>query len=167
MLAKNNQPTTNDDTLISPKNLCSLSDSSPPTSNTSTSSITDDQYLNEFLYNFCIAPKDQRVSRGYLDGLPTALESTGPDSDVAKATNIAALAHAGTSRGRSDLLQHAERQYVNLLKTFRKAIATLEESTCSMLFLTTVLLGLYEVCYALPFVTIQFLTGTTAHQGDK
>lgn len=104
-----------------------------------------DRLLSEFLQGFCIQSEDHGLSRGYLDGLPSLLRRADPTSDVAKAATAAALGNAGMRYNRKDLLQEAERVYGSLLKSFRRAIVDLKESTCVTTFMTTVLLGLYEV----------------------
>ena len=101
--------------------------------------------LNDFLQGFCVISKDHSLSRGYLDGLPDLLERADLSTNVAKAAYAAALGCAGMRHQRRYILIEAEKVYGSLLRSFRKAIVEVEESTRIETFMTTVLLGLYEV----------------------
>lgn len=123
--------------------------------------------LADFIQNFCFTPKDRQVSRGYLAGLPALLDRVDRQSDAFKAALIAALAIAGKQQKREDLLKRAERLYISLLGSFRQAIASLRQSTCVATFVTSVLLGLYEVSVPFgPFRTL-LLTPRNDHNSDK
>ena len=107
--------------------------------------VNKDVLLQDFLDGFCVISKDHSLSRGYLDGLPALLQCLDTSTNVAKAANAAALGYAGMKHQRKDLLIEAERMYASLLQSFREAIAKIEESKCIATFMTTVLLGLYEI----------------------
>ncbi|KAK5945487.1 hypothetical protein PMZ80_002692 [Knufia obscura] len=104
--------------------------------------------LEDFLHGFCIKSKDHNLSRGYLDGLPRLLEHGNTNTNVSKAANAAALGFAGMRYQRRDLLVEAEKAYASLLRSFRKTIVEIEDSTRIDTFMTTVLLGLYEIMTA-------------------
>ncbi|KAI2896177.1 hypothetical protein CBS63078_8298 [Aspergillus niger] len=89
---------------------------------------------------------DSRVSRGFLDGLPSLLASVHPSSDLVRAVEIVAWATLGNKISRPDLLARARRQYTGLLCSFQDLLhcCQLRAPTVESLVIA-ILLGLYEI----------------------
>ena len=98
-----------------------------------------------FISDYCISSSNRTVSRGYLTGLESLIETAGPESSIAKACKIISLANLGKKAGNSMLLQKADALYFDFLPSFRWTISNEGRSTTIHSLITAVLLGLYEV----------------------
>lgn len=108
-------------------------------------SITEDA-VGFFVDQYVVCSTDPRVSRGFLDGLPSLLTNAHSSSDLVQAVEIVAWTSLGNQLDRSDLLVTARRQYVSLLRSFQVLL-----QSCQLLAPTVealviaILLGLYEI----------------------
>ena len=101
--------------------------------------------LRAFFYDYCINSVNERVSKGFLDGLERLIWTIGWQSDLANACRVVAFASHGTFLRRPRLIQQAEDMYQELLSSQAKAIANPVSVNMIETLLTAMLLGLYEV----------------------
>ncbi|OJJ67353.1 hypothetical protein ASPBRDRAFT_200072 [Aspergillus brasiliensis CBS 101740] len=107
---------------------------------------TTEDPVGFFLDQYVVCSNNPRVSRGFLDGLPSLLADAHPSSDLVQAVEIVAWATLGNQLARPDLLARAGRQYIGLLHSFQDLL-----QCCQLLAPTVealviaILLGLYEI----------------------
>ncbi|KAL2813214.1 hypothetical protein BDW59DRAFT_178279 [Aspergillus cavernicola] len=107
---------------------------------------TTEDAVGFFLNQYVICSTDPRVSRGFLDGLPSLLATAHPSSDLVQAVEIVAWTSLGNQLARPDLLARARRQYVSLLRTFQVLLQSCQLLAPTMEALViAILLGLYEI----------------------
>ncbi|KAL7655163.1 hypothetical protein ACMYSQ_007123 [Aspergillus niger] len=108
--------------------------------------VTTNDPVGLFLDQYVVCSRDSRVSRGFLDGLPSLLASVHPSSDLVRAVEIVAWATLGNKISRPDLLARARRQYTGLLCSFQDLLhcCQLRAPTVEALVIA-ILLGLYEI----------------------
>ncbi|KAI2818316.1 hypothetical protein CBS115989_5211 [Aspergillus niger] len=108
--------------------------------------VTTNDPVGLFLDQYVVCSRDSRVSRGFLDGLPSLLASVHPSSDLVRAVEIVAWATLGNKISRPDLLARARRQYTGLLCSFQDLLhcCQLRAPTVESLVIA-ILLGLYEI----------------------
>ncbi|GLA51037.1 hypothetical protein AnigIFM63604_007374 [Aspergillus niger] len=108
--------------------------------------VTTNDPVGLFLDQYVVCSRDSRVSRGFLDGLPSLLASGHPSSDLVRAVEIVAWATLGNKISRPDLLARARRQYTGLLCSFQDLLhcCQLRAPTVESLVIA-ILLGLYEI----------------------
>jgi hypothetical protein len=99
-----------------------------------------------FFNDYCLVPSHCSISRGYLDGLETLLNSAGPKSELAEATHVVALANIGTKLRRPTLVHKARIRYYKMLHSLQVMISKAAMTKATESLMTAVLLGLYEVC---------------------
>jgi hypothetical protein len=97
------------------------------------------------LHDYCLVPEHHLPSRGYLDGLETLLDVTGPSSDLAQATKVVALASIGAKLNRPGLVHKARIMYLEMLQSLQVVISDAGMARTAESLMTAVLLGLYEV----------------------
>ena len=121
--------------------------------------------LAAFVDDYCIVPKDNSLSRGYLDGLEDLLARS--SLAVAKAANIAGLASLGNKLDRPHLIHRAKTLYPDALCTFQVTMSKGSSPSTESLTIA-VLLGLYEVTYVSapectwrPVTNIQIISATS------
>ena len=102
--------------------------------------------LQTFFLDYCVTSTDRSLSRGYLDGLESLLLHAGPLSEVSQAAKIVALANLGNKSNSPGLLDRARLLYSQLLHSFQSTLSNPSTSPTIEVFMTAVLLGLYEVC---------------------
>lgn len=99
-----------------------------------------------FLDQYVVCSRDTRLSRGFLDGLPSLLDKTHPSSNIVQAVQIVVWATVGNRLDRPDLLENARKQYVSILNSFQTLLqyCQLGEPLVEALVIA-ILLGLYEI----------------------
>ena len=107
---------------------------------------TTDHVVNLFLDQYVVRTTNPRISRGFLDGLPSLLANAEPSSDLVQAVEIVAWSSLGNRYSWSDLLVKARKQYVALLQSFQALLLScqLHSPTVEALVIA-ILLGLYEI----------------------
>ncbi|KAL2847843.1 hypothetical protein BJY01DRAFT_163826 [Aspergillus pseudoustus] len=117
---------------------------SPPTSESEQS--PDRHAVASFVDQYVAHSSDSRVSRGFLNGLPSLLANAQPSSHVVLATEVVAWASLGNRLGRPDLLSRARSQYVSLLHSFQAVLQSFQLFVPTVeALVTAILLGLYEI----------------------
>ena len=101
--------------------------------------------LTEFLNDYCIVPKKNYLSRGYLAGLEQLLRIVDPSSDLTSAVRTAAFASLANKYRDTQLSQRAKAEYSKLLRSFSITMSRPETSNTLESLTTAVLLGIYEV----------------------
>lgn len=102
----------------------------------------------KFLADFVLVSKNSAISRGYLDGLEHLLAKSGPDSDLWRATRIAAMAYAAGASSANDVIQKVQSQYANLLVSFQRTLSDPVKQKSDEAVMTVSILGLYEMMVA-------------------
>lgn len=99
-----------------------------------------------FFDQYVVHTTDLRISRGFLDGLPSLLANAEPSSDLVRAVEIVAWATLGNRFSWPDLLLTARKQYITLLRSFQGLLLScqLHLPTVEALVIA-ILLGLYEI----------------------
>lgn len=98
-----------------------------------------------FLDDYCIISSNKKLSRGYLHSLQAMLARAGPNSELAQACTIIALANLGKKFGNAMYMNRAQGLYALLLPSFRLSISNEAVFTTVESLITAALLGLYEV----------------------
>lgn len=107
---------------------------------------TTDYVVGMFLDQYVVRTTDPRISRGFLDGLPSLLANAEPSSDLVQAVEIVAWASLGNRFSWPGLLVKAKKQYITLLQSFQVLLLScqLHSPTVEALVIA-ILLGLYEI----------------------
>ena len=120
--------------------------------------------LAAFLEDYCAFSKPGGISRGYLEGLKPMLAHALPSSDIAKAVKMLAFASFGNKIGDQHLVHLAKNMYPDTLHSFQGTMSNMATSNTTESLTTAVLLGLYEVCLEVTWVSTFFLLGVTSSQ---
>ncbi|OAA68562.1 hypothetical protein SPI_00757 [Niveomyces insectorum RCEF 264] len=100
-----------------------------------------------FLNEFVVEPANRELSRGFLDGMRTLLDRAGPDSILAGAAKLVALACVAHRLRRPSLLRRLEEQYGFLIQNFNRSLSLEGDCVTIESLYTAVLFGLYEVMH--------------------
>lgn len=107
---------------------------------------TTEYTVRLFLDQYVIHTIDPRISRGFLDGLPSLLAKAEPSSDLVHAVEIVAWASLGNRFSWHDLLLKARKQYISLLQSFQVLLLSCQvHSPTVEALVIAILLGLYEI----------------------
>ncbi|CAK7198238.1 hypothetical protein SEUCBS139899_000897 [Sporothrix eucalyptigena] len=101
--------------------------------------------LDIFMHEFVVEPADRALSRGFLDGMPALLSRAGPNSVLANAAKLMALACVANQQRRVALLSRLDNDYCLLLRRFHESLAAEGDHVTLASLYTAVLLGLYEI----------------------
>lgn len=105
------------------------------------------QALKTFFFDYVLVSKDPSLSRGYFDGLESLLNRTGPNSELANAIELVALASEAARSGSFDHSSNNTR-YLLALSAFQKTMDDTQKRNADEALMTAALLGLYEMITA-------------------
>ncbi|KAL3476659.1 putative C6 transcription factor [Aspergillus californicus] len=108
-----------------------------------------EQYaLRAFFHDYCCAPINPTISRGFLGGLELMVHRQGIRSQVSKACKAVAFASHGVKLSWPFLTRKAEELYQSLLLSLADAIRDPKVAVSTDTAVMTTLLGLYEMISA-------------------
>jgi len=109
------------------------------------SADVDQLALAVFLQDYCLAPRDPLISRGYLSSLQSMLLAGSSKSNLAEATRLVALSSLGNKLRNLAITRRACLSYPGLLRSFQATISHNPTMSTVESLTIVVLLGLYEV----------------------
>ncbi|KAH7316806.1 hypothetical protein B0I35DRAFT_434037 [Stachybotrys elegans] len=104
--------------------------------------------LRAFLYDFCILPSHDNMSRGFLSTLEVTVRQLGPKSDLARACQAVSFLCGGKMQNRKMFIDKAERFYQELLGSVAKAIDSPVLARAPEVKLMVILLGMHQMVTA-------------------
>ncbi|THC94915.1 hypothetical protein EYZ11_005598 [Aspergillus tanneri] len=104
--------------------------------------------IRAFFHDYCVAPVNTALSRGFLGGLELMVQRLGLQSPVANACKAVAFASHGLKLSRPFLTQKAETLYHELLVSLTRSTQNPALAAGPEMLVIAILLGLYEMIIA-------------------